>query len=99
MHLSALKLGAVFCAWGVLVAIFAVFGAPALKDRYGTARTLIASLILIAVRRTLDDADAGENLSGHSAVREAEKEAVTEIPAEPDEAILAEHAFRKDRQH
>jgi ACDE family multidrug resistance protein len=49
MHLSALKLGAVFCAWGVLVAIFAVFGAPVLRNRYGTARTLISSLILIVV--------------------------------------------------
>jgi MFS transporter, ACDE family, multidrug resistance protein len=49
MHLSALRLGAVFCAWGVLVAVFAVFGAPALKNRYGTARTLVSSLILIAV--------------------------------------------------
>jgi predicted MFS family arabinose efflux permease len=49
MRLSALKLGAVFCAWGVLVAIFAVFGAPALKNRYGTTRTLICSLILVAV--------------------------------------------------
>jgi predicted MFS family arabinose efflux permease len=49
MHLSALQLGGVFCAWGVLVAIFAVFGAPRLRNRYGTARTLIISLILIAV--------------------------------------------------
>ena len=48
MHLSAIKLGGVFCAWGVLVAIFAVFGAPALKHRYGTARTLTASLVVIA---------------------------------------------------
>jgi len=195
MHLSALKLGAVFCARGVLVAIFAVFGAPALRNRYGTARTLISSLILIAVilgiigvfpghrwvvigaviasgaliglnntlvttavmsvspvprgvasasygfvrfigggiapylagqlaahfnahvpfllaavivlagtavvaslRGTLDDADAGESLPGHSPVRDAEEEAITEIPAEPEEAILAEQAFRKDRQ-
>ena len=49
MHLSALKLGSVFCAWGILVAIFAVFGAPALRSRFGTARTLITSLVLIAV--------------------------------------------------
>jgi len=195
MHLSALKLGAVFCAWGVLVAIFAVFGAPSLRTRYGTARTLISSLILIAVilgiigvfpghrwvvigaviasgaliglnntlvttavmsvspvprgvasasygfirfigggiapylagqlvarfnahvpfllaavivlagtavvstlRRDLDAADAGEKLPGHSAVREAEEEAVTEMPAVPEEAILAEQAFRQDRR-
>ncbi len=49
MHLSPLKLGAVFCAWGVLVALFAVFGAPALKARFGTPRTLYASFALMAV--------------------------------------------------
>jgi len=49
MGLSALKLGAVFFAWGVLVAIFAVFVAPALKDQYGTTKTLIGSLVLVAV--------------------------------------------------
>jgi MFS transporter, ACDE family, multidrug resistance protein len=48
MDLSPLKLGAVFCAWGVLVAIFAVFGAPMLKRRFGTAPTLYGSLILVA---------------------------------------------------
>jgi ACDE family multidrug resistance protein len=49
MHLSPLKLGGVFCGWGVLVAIFAVFGAPALKARFGTARTLYVSMALMAV--------------------------------------------------
>jgi MFS transporter, ACDE family, multidrug resistance protein len=49
MHLSALRLGAVFCAWGVLVALFAVFGAPALRSRFGTPRTLYASFALMAV--------------------------------------------------
>jgi len=49
MGLSALKLGAVFFGWGVLVAIFAVFGAPLLKNRFGTAPTLTASLVLVAV--------------------------------------------------
>jgi predicted MFS family arabinose efflux permease len=194
MHLSALKLGAVFCAWGVLVAIFAVFGAPALKNRYGTARTLISSLILIAVilgvigvlpgdrwvvivaviasgaligmnntlvttavmsiapvpravasasygfvrfiggglapyvagrlvasfnthvpfllaavvvlagtgvvatlRPALDEADAGESEHGHSEARHATEQAVTEVPGEPEEAILAGQAFREDR--
>jgi ACDE family multidrug resistance protein len=48
MNLSPLKLGAVFCAWGVLVALFAVFGAPALKVRFGTARTLYVSMVLMA---------------------------------------------------
>jgi len=49
MGLSALKLGGVFFLWGILVAIFAVFVAPAMKGRYGTTRTLIGTLILVAV--------------------------------------------------
>ncbi|HEV3173085.1 MAG TPA: MFS transporter [Actinocrinis sp.] len=49
MHLSPLRLGAVFCVWGVLVAIFAVFGAPWLRARFGTARTLYGSILLMAV--------------------------------------------------
>jgi ACDE family multidrug resistance protein len=195
MHLSALKLGGVFCCWGILVAIFAVFGAPRLKNRYGTARTLISSLILIAVilaiigvfpgdrwvvigaviasgaliglnntlvttavmsvspvprgvasasygfvrfigggiapyvagqlvarynahvpfllaavivlagtvvvatlRVPLNEADANADAPGHSQVREAEEEAVTEIPGVPEEAILAEQALLRDRR-
>ena len=47
MGLSALKLGGVFFLWGILVAVFAVFGAPLLKNRFGTTRTLVASLILV----------------------------------------------------
>src|SRR5262249_37441740 len=49
MHLSPLRLGAVFCGWGVLVAIFAVFGAPMLKARFGPPRTLYGSFGLIAI--------------------------------------------------
>jgi MFS transporter, ACDE family, multidrug resistance protein len=49
MGLSAIKLGAVFCAWGVLVAVCAVFGATRLKDRFGTSSSLIASLVFIAL--------------------------------------------------
>ena len=49
MGLSAIKLGAVFCAWGILVAICAVFGASRLKSRFGTASSLIASLVFVAV--------------------------------------------------
>jgi ACDE family multidrug resistance protein len=49
MGLTALQLGAVFFAWGVLVAIFAVFGAPWLEGRFGTARTLTVCLVLVAV--------------------------------------------------
>jgi predicted MFS family arabinose efflux permease len=48
MHLTAIELGGVFCAWGVLVAIFAIFGAQVLKRSFGTARTLYGSLILVA---------------------------------------------------
>jgi MFS family permease len=46
--LDELQLGAVFCGWGVLVAIFAVFGAPWLQGRFGTARTLYVNFLLLA---------------------------------------------------
>jgi len=49
MNLSPIKLGLVFCAWGVLVAIFAVFGAPRLQARFGIATTMYANLFLFAV--------------------------------------------------
>jgi MFS transporter, ACDE family, multidrug resistance protein len=49
MYLSPLKLGAVFCAWGILVALFAIFGAPMFKRRFGTPRTLYASFAIMAV--------------------------------------------------
>ncbi len=49
MGLSALKLGAVFFCWGILVAAFAVFGAPMLKARFGTPRTLYGALLGMAV--------------------------------------------------
>jgi MFS transporter, ACDE family, multidrug resistance protein len=48
MHLSPLRLGAVFCGWGVLVALFAVFAAPWLKSRFGTARSLYGNFVLLA---------------------------------------------------
>src|SRR4051812_11049769 len=38
MGLDAIRLGLVFCGWGLLVAVFAVFGAPRLQARFGTAR-------------------------------------------------------------
>ncbi|MEJ8277536.1 MFS transporter [Pseudonocardia spirodelae] len=47
--LDPISLGAVFFGWGLLVAAFAVFGAPWLKDRFGTARTLYGALVGIAV--------------------------------------------------
>ena len=59
---------------------------------------LAGTAVVASLRGTLDAADAGEKLPGHSAVRNAEEEAITEIPAEPEEAILAAQAFRADRQ-
>jgi MFS family permease len=49
MFLSPIELGFVFFAWGILVALFAVFGAVWLKDRFGTANTLTWALGFIAV--------------------------------------------------
>jgi predicted MFS family arabinose efflux permease len=49
MNLDALQLGAVFFGWGILVALFAVFGAPMLKNRFGTARSLDGALGLVAL--------------------------------------------------
>ena len=48
MGLSPLKLGAVFFGWGVLVAVFAVFAAPRLKDVLGTPKTLYLNFIGLA---------------------------------------------------
>jgi ACDE family multidrug resistance protein len=48
MHLSAHQLGYVFTGWGLLVAIFSVFGAPRLQARFGTAPTLYANLAALA---------------------------------------------------
>jgi len=49
MNLSTHKLGLVFTGWGVLVALFSVFGAPWLQARLGLARTLYLNLALFAV--------------------------------------------------
>jgi ACDE family multidrug resistance protein len=46
--ISPQQLGLVFCAWGVLVAVFAVWGAPWLKARFGTGRTLYGNFVLMA---------------------------------------------------
>jgi MFS transporter, ACDE family, multidrug resistance protein len=48
MHLGIHQLGFVFTAWGVLVAIFAVFAAPRLQRRFGTPKTLYVNLALLA---------------------------------------------------
>lgn len=49
MHLEALQLGFAFTGWGLLVAAFAVFFAPRLQKRYGTARVLYANLGVLTV--------------------------------------------------
>ena len=49
MNLSPIKLGLVFTGWGVLVAIFAVFGAPRLQASLGIARTMYLNLFAFAI--------------------------------------------------
>jgi MFS transporter, ACDE family, multidrug resistance protein len=49
MNLSPIKLGLVFTGWGIMVAIFAVFGAPWLRARFGIARTMYGNLTAFAV--------------------------------------------------
>jgi ACDE family multidrug resistance protein len=49
MNLSPIKLGLVFTGWGMLVAIFAVFGAPRLQASLGIAKTMYANLAAFAV--------------------------------------------------
>jgi MFS family permease len=49
MGLNEIQLGLVFTGWGVLVAIFSVFGAPWLQCKLGIARTLNVNLLLFAV--------------------------------------------------
>jgi MFS family permease len=42
------QLGLVFCGWGVLVALFAIWGAPFLRARFGTPATLYGNFVLMA---------------------------------------------------
>ena len=44
-----IRLGGVFAAWGVLVAVFSVAIAPRLQRRFGTAKTLYVNFALMAV--------------------------------------------------
>ncbi|MCU1413066.1 MAG: transporter, partial [Microbacteriaceae bacterium] len=46
---SPIGLGLVFCGWGILVAVFAVFGAPFLQRRFGTPKTLYFVFGLMAI--------------------------------------------------
>jgi MFS family permease len=49
MELDAIQLGFVFFGWGLLVAIFSIFGAPKLQSRFGTAPSLYGALGFFAV--------------------------------------------------
>jgi ACDE family multidrug resistance protein len=49
MHLGIHQLGYVFTAWGILVAIFAVFVAQRLQRRFGTPNTLYVSFAVLSV--------------------------------------------------
>ncbi len=49
MNLSPIKLGLVFTGWGILVAVFAVFGAPRLQASLGIAKTMYANLAAFAI--------------------------------------------------
>ena len=49
LHLGTHQLGYVFTGWGVLVGVFAVFGAPWLQRRLGIARALYLNLTLFAL--------------------------------------------------
>jgi MFS family permease len=49
MNLSPIRLGFVFFGWGILVALFSVFGAPWLQERFGIARTMYVNLAAFAV--------------------------------------------------
>jgi ACDE family multidrug resistance protein len=46
---SPILLGLVFCGWGILVAVFAVWGAPFLQRRFGTAKTLYVNFVVMAL--------------------------------------------------
>jgi MFS family permease len=49
MHLGTHQLGYVFTGWGVLVGLFAIFGAPWIQRRLGIARALYLNLTLFAI--------------------------------------------------
>ncbi|HEU5362351.1 MAG TPA: MFS transporter [Gaiellaceae bacterium] len=49
MHLGTHELGYVFTGWGVLVGLFAIFGAPPAQRALGIARALYVNLALFAV--------------------------------------------------
>ncbi|MDO0911966.1 MFS transporter [Streptomyces sp. DT2A-34] len=49
LDMSPYRSGAVFFAWGVLLAVFSVVVAPRLQERFGSLKVLGGSLVLLAV--------------------------------------------------
>ena len=49
LNMSPYRSGAVFFAWGVLLAVFSVLVAPRLQERFGSLRVLGTSLVLMAL--------------------------------------------------
>ncbi|MEV6173402.1 MFS transporter [Streptomyces sp. NPDC051954] len=49
LDMTPYKSGAVFFAWGVLLAVFSVLVAPRLQERFGSLKVLGGSLVLLAV--------------------------------------------------
>lgn len=49
LHMEALQLGFVFFGWGLLLALFSVFGAPRLANRFGDVRALGGAFGLTAI--------------------------------------------------
>lgn len=49
LDMSPYRSGAVFFAWGVLLAVFSVLVAPRLQERFGSLQVLVGSLVLLAV--------------------------------------------------
>ncbi|WP_419997618.1 MFS transporter [Streptomyces boninensis] len=48
LNMSPYRSGAVFFAWGVLLAVFSVLVAPRLQERFGSLKVLGGSLVLLA---------------------------------------------------
>ncbi|MET9661028.1 MFS transporter [Streptomyces sp. NPDC006510] len=48
LNMTPYKSGAVFFAWGLLLAVFSVLVAPRLQERFGSLKVLGASLVLLA---------------------------------------------------
>ncbi len=51
LNMTPYKSGAVFFAWGVLLAVFSVLAAPRMQRRFGSLKVLGGSLVLLARRR------------------------------------------------